>query len=495
MRDGGVLYLVLGIYFAVNAGLRLLFPGSLELEGSRLLFLAQWLEPGYVGHAPLAVWLQHGAARLAGAGVLAVVVLETVLLFLGYVFVGWAAFSVIRNRALAIIAVLGMLLLPQIVFEMQRDAGATATVFVASAFFIGALFAMLHRGWLLAYAALGIAISAGILSGQNVGLLLVTVLVALLPEKAFRARLVNWRMTVTLLFAGAALAPHLLWLRDNFDAVTAETIGRLLPPVPADRTAQIIEGLFSLAAALIGFVAPTVLVFWASFGRRFQESWQISSPWTRLLGRTFVLALLALILLVVLGSVAAIHDRWLVSVFCLLPLYFSLKLDALNQTIGNAPKRFGAVVLLVMIMVPLALAARVPLVHWTGRYTALNAPHQGVTEAILASIQLPPSLVLAEDAELAGNLRLAIRDIPVVTPAYAPKAKDLAFDSTRPIVVVWRGGSDGETPMPEPLRRLLAENGADAERPTAAVVNLLYRFGAEGKVFHLGYAWAYPRIP
>jgi 4-amino-4-deoxy-L-arabinose transferase-like glycosyltransferase len=496
MRDGGVLYFLLAIYFAVNAALRIALQGSLEMEESRLFFLAQWLAPGYGGQAPLAVWMQHGVTRLVGANLLAVVVLENLLLFLAYAFVGWAAFQVMRNRALAIIAVLGMLLLPQVAYELQRDGGASTAVLMATAFFIATLFAMLYRGSFFGHLLAGLGIGVGLLASYDFVLLLVAALVVILLEPAFRARLTNWRIIVTIIIAGAVFALHAMWLRDNLALVVAQSVARVPHHAGADQTSQVIEGLFSLIAALVGFFLPTVIVFWLAFGRRFPESWQASSPWTRLVSRIFVLVMLVLIALVVFGGASAIHDRWLVPVFFMVPLYFSLKLDALNQTIGNAPKRFGAIVLLVMIAVPLAIAARVPAAHWTGRHTALNVPYREAIAAILASGQHPPSLIFAEDVELAGNLYLGAKGIAVVAPGHSHFEKGYAFDETHPLLIVWHAGSDGQTPMPEPLARLLAfQVVAGATKPSAAFLSLPYRFGAESPTFRLGYAWIYPRAP
>lgn len=496
MRDGGTLYFLLAIYFAVNAALRIALQGSLEMEQSRLFFLAQWLAPGYGGQAPLAVWIQHGAMRLVGANLPVVVVLENLLLFLSYLLVGWAAFLVIRNRALAIIAVLGMLLLPQVVFELQRDAGASATAFLAAGFFFGSLFAMLDRGSLVAYGLVGLAVGGGLLANYDFVLLLVAALVAMLLEPAFRARLANWRIIATLLFAGAALALHVLWLRDNIGFVIAQSLERVPHHATADRSSQIIEGLFSLAAALVGFVAPTMLVFWLAFGRRFVEAWQVSSPWTRLLARIFLLVLLALVALVVFGGASAIRDRWLVPCFFMLPLYFSLKLDALNQTIANAPKRFGAIALLVLIAVPLVLAARVPAAHWTGRYTKINLPNQPAIETVLAAGRHAPALIFAEDPELAGNIRLGAKGIPVVTPAYSPFEKGHLFDESHPVLIVWRAGADGQAPMPAPLQWLLSfQVDADAAKLVPETIALPYRYGRAGDVHRLAYAWVYPPTP
>lgn len=495
MRGGGTLYVLLAIYFAVNAALRIALAGSLELEESRLLFVSQWLAPGYGAQAPLAVWMQYWVTHYLGVHALGVILLENLLLFLAYAFVGWAAAIVIRNRAMAIMAVLGMLLLPQVAYELQRDGGASAAVLMATAFFLVGLFAMLERGSLLWHVLAGLGIGVAFLASYDFVVLFLAVLVCMLLEPGFRARLINWRILFTLVFAGAIVGPHALWLHGNLDLVVAQMLDRIPHHAGVDRNSQIIEGLFSLIAALFGFVVPTVIVYWLAFGRRFPQAWQASSPWTRLVSRIFLLVLLALIALIVFGGGATIHDRWLVPVFFMLPLYLSLKLDALNQTIGNAPNRFGVVAMLILVAVPIVLAARVPAAHWTGRYTEINVPHKAATEAMLASGGHPPSLILAEDARLAGNIRLGTA-LPVIAPGYSTFEKGYDFDATHPLLVVWRGGEKGDAPMPEPLAQLFAAQvEAGAVKPMPATIAQPYRFGQDGDVYRFGYAWIYPPAP
>ena len=495
MRDAGTLYFLLAIYFAVNAALRIALSGSLEMQEARLLFAGQWLAPGYGGQAPLAVWMQYWVAQVLGAKALGVIVLENLLLFAAYLFVGWAALTVIRNRALAIIAVLGMVLLPQVVYELQRDGGASAAALMATAFFFVGLFAMLERGSLFGHVLAGLGIGLGFLASYDFVMLFAVILICMLLEPSFRARLVNWRIIFTLIFAGAVLAPHVLWLRDNLGLVISQTFDRIPHHAEADRNAQIIKGLFSLAAALFGFVVPTILVYWLAFGRRFAESWQASSPWTRLLARVFLLVLILLVALIVFGGASAIPDRLIVPVFFAFPLYFSLKLDALNQTIGNAPKRFGMIAILILIAVPIGLAGRVPAAHWTGQYTRINVPYASAIETILAAGPHPPSVILAGDGELAGNIRLGT-GIPVIAPIYRQFEKGYVFDASHPLLVLWRGGDKGDAPMPEPLARILtAQVEAGAVEPVPQTIALPYHYGREGGVYRFGYAWIYPPAP
>lgn len=497
MRDGGMLYLVLGIYFAVNAGLRIGLPGSLGLEASRLLFFAQWLAPGYVGQAPLGVWLLHGVTQAIGPNIVAIALIENLLLFLAYLLVGAAAFLVIRNRALAIIAVLGMLLLPQMAYELQRDAGQWAVALATSGLFLYALFAMLERGSILAYALAGLAIGGGLLANYGFGLLAGAALIGALIEPSFRARLWNWRIIATLLFLVASIGAHVLWLRDAIGPVMDVTLTRMAgQPAAGDRTSQIIEGLFSLGVGLTGFVLPVVLVFWLCFGRRFSQSWPASSRWTQLVGIILIIGIAAFLLLVLAGGAPKIRDRWLLQIFFLLPLYFSLKLDALNQTIANAPKRFGAVAVLIMIALPVGLAAHAFAPLWGQRYGGIHVPNGPAVTAILAKSANRPSLVLAEDEALAGNIRRAAPDLAVVTPAHSGFAKGYAFDAIHPLLLVWRANDNAGEAVPERLASLLSfQVEAGAVQPVPQFTTQPYLFGRKGDAYRFGYAWIYPAAP
>lgn len=494
MRDGGMLYLVLGIYFAVNAALRIVLPGSFGLEGSRLLFFAQWQAPGYVGQAPLPVWLLHGVTQILGANIVAVALLENLLLFLAYLLVGAAAFFVIRNRALAVIAVLGMLLLPQMAYELQRDAGPWAAVLAASALFLYALFAMLDRGSILAYALAGLAVGGGLLANYGFALLAGGALVAILAEPSFRARLRNWRIIVTLLFFGAAIGAHALWLRDTMQPVMDDALTTLAgQPSGGDRTSQIIEGLFSFGVGLAGFVLPVALVFWLSFGRRFPQSWRASSRWTRLIGTILIIGIAAFLMLVLAGGAPKIRDRWLLQIFFLLPLYLSLKLDSLNETIGNAPNRFGAVAVLLMIAVPIGLVAHALAPQWGGRYGSIHIPNGPAVATILAQSADRPSLIMAEDEALAGHVWRAAPDVKVVTPSYSAFAKGYVFDNTHPLLLVWRANDKAGDAVPERLAHLLTfQVEAGAVQPVPQFIAQPFILGREGDAYRFGYAWIYP---
>jgi len=496
MREPGTLYAVLAIYFATHVVLRLILPNALELDEGQQLFLAQWLALGYDDQPPFYNWLQYGVVQLLGDTVLALTLLKNAMLFSSYLLIGLAARLTMRNRALEIMAVLGLLTLPQLAFEAQRDLTHTVAAVFASALFIASMFWMLSRGNILAYAATGVAIGIGVLSKYNFVLLPPLLFLAVLFEPGLRRRVLNWRIIVTAVLAAAVIFPHARWFFDNLDAATAETIGKLTDKAAADGVSQVVEGLFSLVIALFATATLTVLIYWISFGRRFHESWTASSPWSRIIGRTFLLIVAALIVLVVFGGMAHVKDRWLTPFFVMLPLYFSLKLDALNQTIGNAPKRFGAIMILAMIAIPLVLFIRVPAAQYLGRYQKLNVPYQPAIADILVSGKHRPSLIMASDMQLAGSICLAVQHIPVVTPGYEHFEKGYRFDPDHPILLVWRNKGEANAALPEAMRRMLsAEVVAGAATPVPQDIAKPYHYGKPGDAYHFQYAWIYPPTP
>jgi len=494
MRDSGTLYLLLAIYFAVNVALRLALPSSLELDEGQQLFLAQWLAVGYDTQPPFYNWLQYGVVQVLGDTVLALSLLKNLMLFCCYALVGAAAHLVIRNKALAIIAVLGLLTIPQIVFESQRDLTHSVAVLFAACLFIYALFGALKHPNVFSYLLTGIAIGIGMISKYNFALLPAAAFIAILFEAEFRGRLINWRMALTIIAAAAIVTPHAIWFLDNVDLATGRTLGKLTQDAAADRASQITGGLFSLAVALIAFGALTVLAYWISFGRRFHESWIASSPWTRLIGRMFLILIAALILLVIFGGASQIKDRWLTPFFFMLPLYLSLKLDALNQTIGNAPNRFGWIAVMVMVAVPLVLFARVPAAQYLGHYEKLNVPYRPAIEAILASGRDRPTLIATSDMQMAGNIRLNAPGVPVMVPGYERFHKSYPFDAGHPVLLIWRDKGVADAEMPDTLRQWrVSQVEAGETVPVPQDIAEPYHYGKPGDVYHFSYAWIYPK--
>ena len=127
------LFLVLATYFLVHVTVRLILPHGLELDEAEQTYLSQWLLAGYGSQPPFYNWLQHGAIEIFGMSLVTLAGLKNLMLFAAYLFYYLAARQVMENKVLAAVAALGLLTIPQVSFEAQRDLSHTvAAIFGAS---------------------------------------------------------------------------------------------------------------------------------------------------------------------------------------------------------------------------------------------------------------------------------------------------------------------------------------------------------------------------
>ena len=489
----GSLYLLLAAYFTVNLLLRLAGPASLELDEGQQLYFAQWLLVGYDSQPPFYNWLQYWFVQFFGSSVLAVSLLKNLMLFLSYLLFGLTAQMVLRDRVLAVIATLGLITVPQVGYEAQRDLTHTVGVLFAACMFAFFFVRTLLRPTALSYALTGAAAAIGVLSKYNFIVLPVIAAMALLPDRQWRARLFDLRVLLAVAVAALIVAPHALWFLDHVHEATGRTVLKLTLGADGGRFDQIGQGFLSLVGAIAAFALPTLLAFAVAFGPALLRSWKSESPWTRLLGRMFVMSFVVLLLLVVFGGASYIKDRWLVPLLFLLPIYLGAKLEASGETVAGASRRFGAIVVAVMVIVPSVLFFR-PMVHGAiGDYGKQNVPYGPAVDAILASGKDRPSIVLAIDHQLAGNLRLHAPDIPVVIPGYGNLSKPFAFDATHPVLAVWRRNGKAAPKLSAGMSAWLDENaGTAGKAPDAQDAALPYHYGRAGDVYHFSYAWIYP---
>ena len=314
---------------------------------------------------------------------------------------------------MAVIATLGLITLPQIGYEAQRDLTHTVAVFFNACLFGWAFFRTLQRPTAMNYALTGLAIGFGMLSKYNFALLPLVAAVALLPDRRLRVRLFDPRILLMLAVSALIVSPHAFWLVDHFRRATTNTILRLTVDAGEGGLVQIGHGMLSLAGALAAFVLPTLLVFWIAFGRALPQALRVDNEWSRLIGRMF-LATLVLLVIVVLAGASNIKDRWLVPVFFLLPIYLCAKLEASGEdALPGAARRFGWIVAAIMVAHPARHFHAPDLRRRPGRLRqAERALRPGDRRKSSPPNPHKPSIVVAGDRQLAGNIRLTVPGHP-----------------------------------------------------------------------------------
>jgi 4-amino-4-deoxy-L-arabinose transferase-like glycosyltransferase len=484
-RDISWIFVLLAAYFVLQVGVRLATSHSLDLDEAEQAFRSQWLAAGYGPQPPFYNWLQYTVFQFAGVSLTALSIVKNLLLFSSYVLYGLTARLILRDKALVAIATLGLLTIPQMAFEMQRDLTHTVAVFFSASIFFYGFIRSLKQPSLASYLIAGIGIGFGLLAKYNFAILPAAALIAALSDARLRLRIFDWRLVLTAAVALVITLPHLFWLKDNLDFATARTLEKMTASGDASYLTQVAMGVSSLALATISFAALTVAVFALVFGKGLRPALASRSEWTRLLERMMLVFLAGILFLIVFGGAAGIKDRWLVPMLFILPLYFGLKIEAAGVTTDRAFRRFIPILAVIMIGVPAALYGSVATARFTGHYERLNRPYADMLETLRK--QAEPAAILAGDSLLAGNLRQDIPSVPILSVDYPGFNPDLT--SRRPLLLVWllpqKGGSEA---LPPAMAEWLQANlGASA--PQASVIDVPYVYGRGDDSYRFGYAW------
>ncbi|WEJ10989.1 ArnT family glycosyltransferase [Sinorhizobium prairiense] len=484
-RPGAVVLAVAG-YFLLCIILRVSVSSSLEIDEAEQAFLSQFLALGYGPQPPFYNWLQYGLAEVIGTSLATMTILKNGLLFLCCLFYGLAARLVLTDRRLPPIAMLGVLTLPPIFLLAQRDLSHTVAALFAVSLFLYSFLKTLKRPSLFSYILTGVAVGIGLMAKYNFVLVPVAAIVAVLPERELRARILDWRILPAIAVATLIVLPHAYWMLQNFGFASGGTLNEMREREAEGFLLQAFYGVYSLGSAVIGGSLVPLLVFGLVFRGKFRAIWQAESQWSRIIGRMLALCLIA-VLLVVLG-VAATHvrEKWLVLFLVLIPLYLCLKIEAANIDLTDSLRRFFLLVLVIVLGALVLVSARAVVRPWFGDYSRLNIPYAALAEAV-AQAEGQPALILVNDKQIAGNLRMQFSGAQVTMPS---PSNALPVDmSKRPLLAVWHNDAQPEAPVPDLLRNALSALGIPDAAAAPRHLALPYLYGTGEDRYSFSYIW------
>jgi 4-amino-4-deoxy-L-arabinose transferase-like glycosyltransferase len=482
---------VLGTYFLLHLIVRLSIPNALELDEAEQMLLSQWFAFGYNSQPPFYNWVQYGVTSLLGVSLFSLSLLKCSMLFLSYTFYWLTARLTLKNSSLVVVATLGLLTVPQIVFEAQRDlTHSVATIFAGSLFLYG-FFRTLKTPSAISYAIVGIATGIGMISKYNFALLPAAALVAALIDTDFRKRIFDWRLALTIVLSIAIVLPHALWFLQHFDLAVDRTLHKMTG-AGEGFLSQVSTGFFRFISAMVGIAGVSVVIFLALFAKSLRAMWRASSRWTRIAGRILLIEIGAIALMILLAGVDNVADRWLTPLFLILPLYICMKADSAEVDAGAPLRKSLAVGGVIMGVVLAVLAMRAYYGPLLGKYQRLNIPYASFAETIRKDIGGEPGLIVGYDPHLDGNMRLLMPDTPVQSYFYPDFKPKFQLDAKHPVVFVWRDDKGGTPPAwpNEYFGDVLAQTGL--KQPETHIVALPYIYGRPGDTYQFAYAVAYP---
>lgn len=304
------------------------------VDDAEQLMAMRFLAAGYgSSQPPLYTWLGILTASLVGTNILALKIVKYVLLAGGLI----SCFAAVRrlgysNRA-ATAAMFGLLLFPQIAWEMQHALTHSVAIFCFSSLLLLAVVELQKRRSTAAYVLLGLAAAAAMLSKYNVVIFLAALFLAALSLRETREAIFDRRFLISLVVAILACLPTFYWSAMHLGDLLAHSAG--LGVAEGGSVAKTLSrGIRGLGNAILNFAGLPATIFAVAFflARKEPAPPPETTPWPeKLVWRAIAFALLITLVVVLAAGVTQFRDRWMLPMFVLLPAALAMRLDAMGE--------------------------------------------------------------------------------------------------------------------------------------------------------------------
>lgn len=445
---------MVGAYFALMAGLRLVVSPTFLLDESEQVLAIQQFHWGYGSQPPLYTWLLRPLFAVLGLTVLPLAGLKA-LLMTAVVLLSWrVAAALIPDARLAVLAAVALAFNPGLLWESQRDQThlVLASVATAATAWTGLrAVATGHPGW---FAGLGLAAAVGVLGKYNYAIFLVAFLGAGATVGDIRRKLWTPRLLLTVVVLVVVTAPHWVWAMQHPDLLFSQRY-KFAPTEAASLGAsgrwKVLEGV--LSQVLVPGVVLTVLAWRSRPGAGWPTASKPPRPEVTWLGRTLGLSLALVVAGILAAGVGTVKGRWLQPLLLLFPVYWVARAPEawtpvrVRWGIGLAAATAGA-----------AAGVLYGRIVWggpAGRTSGLNRPWPTLAVELRNALQQEPDWILGDGFATAGNLR------PVFPRTFvtSPRLTGLETPPATRVVLVWDAPADPSAPPGEVLEFLEQEAG------------------------------------
>lgn len=486
-RNPELIIALIACYYLLAILVRVVRSPGLEVDESQAA-LSQFFLWGYGSQPPLFDWLQLGLAKIIGMSIATLSILKNSVLFLSCLFMWLTARLLTGDRFLSGAAALGVLTLPPIFLMAQRDLTHSLLAVLAVALFLYTFFRTLQRPSLGNYLLAGLAVGIGTLSKYNFVIIPLAAILAVLPERELRARVLDWRMLVAVAVSIVIVLPHGLWVLHNMGLATGQTMGEMTEGHETMSFHGLFGALDLIMAALKGS-AVTLAVFAALFYRDIRRILPASNQWTRITGRILLLSLLIVLVIVFALDVTNVRQKWLIVYLVLLPLYITLKIHAAGVEV--APKLPGlvAVTSALTIGVLIILLFRGLVAPYFGRTSLVHIPYDGFAQAVRRDGFPEPRYVVAPSGIVGGNLKIQFPKATVYIGNPSTDETPSRWEAGATVLIV---GTDLEGQMPQNPGAALAAMASSAALPAPGEIRHLevpYAASRGEKRHAFYYAW------
>jgi hypothetical protein len=297
------------------------------------------------------------------------------------------------------------------------------------------VYRLLDRPSAAGFALLGLVLGLGFLAKYSFLLLAVALPVAMFTIPAYRSRLKDPRLLLTVLVGAAVVFPHARWVFEHWELIRERPMyrGGLLNPTGVGR---VWLGLTSLVDSIVKTAAPLLVVLvlffprgcWRALTRRCEsDRARLLGRWLAVLGGTF--------LVLILAGVSQFKQHWLIPILVVLPAYVFARFA--EDPPSPARLRHLLVALVVVAVGAAAVRAGLTLKDTRpgGKYWGRAVMHDGLA-ARVSELGAERGTFVGDYPLACGNLRLRHPEARVVClyyPATVPPASELSG----PLYLVW----------------------------------------------------------
>ncbi len=323
-------------YFALHYVLRISISSNLEIDESQLVGATDWRLLYDNSHPPLYNWLSRIMLELTGWNwSLALPLLKNLLLMATYLLSYDLVKRVSGSTLSATIAVICLMLMPQIIWQSQITLthsvlGTFAVIATLHAFSL-----MTERGAWIDYFWFALALSIGTLAKFNFFLFMGAFFIAIIVHARGRKILKRGKSLVSLLVYLALTGPVLITVIMHLKQ-SSERMQKLYKGSELEQWVDLpylgIDGSIAMIIAILGSVGILLVAYFIAYSR---SKTTASMPpitatdrlemLTKILGTTLIIGLSAFLLIVFFGDMHKVHERYLTPLLILTPFLLVLK--------------------------------------------------------------------------------------------------------------------------------------------------------------------------
>jgi hypothetical protein len=339
-------------YFTAQFLIRITFSANLETDEAQFVGHTAFALGYGNSHPPLYNWMVAAALWLTGGYWAAALALVKNLLLAGTYLLAFDIGRRVALRALpGLIIAASFLFIPQIVWKSQITLAHSVLVMFSVVAMLHAVVCIVQDGSdrpgpvpgsTASFIWLGVAAAIGAMAKYNLFLVLAAVLIAAWTIPIIRDRLFNPRLAISFAVLTLLTAPHFIWAFGNLGATTQRMV-KLDREDPAligfDLPGIGIDGVLDLAIALVTWIGPLVLAWfairWLNRGER--EAPPLAGEgepplaiavagihrklFSQLFGRTALIGFAIFAAIVLIGDMHSVRERYLTPLLMPLPFW------------------------------------------------------------------------------------------------------------------------------------------------------------------------------